>query len=76
MKLEKMTKNLILDPTLADLTQFSAEYFFSWILPLLVLRHCCELSLYAISRVTKFEKMAKNLVLGTNLGSKSFFHGF
>ena len=41
--------------------------FFSWILPLLDVRHCCKLSLYAISRKTNepnLRKWQKNLVLG------------
>ena len=41
--------------------------FFSWILSRLNVRHCCRLSLYAISRKTtwtKLEKITKNLVLG------------
>ena len=48
---KKMTK-LILDLILAPLAQIWTPIFFSWILPLLNVRHCCKLSLYAISRKT------------------------
>ena len=47
-------------------------FFFFWILPLLDIRNCCKLSLYAISRktnksdLTKWQK--KTLVLGPILG--------
>ena len=32
--------------------KFSPPKFFSWVLPLLDVKHCCKLSLYAISRKT------------------------
>ena len=44
---------------------------FSKILPLLVVRCCCKLSLYE-KKCTKLEKMAKNLVSGRNLCPKFF----
>ena len=52
---------------------------FSWILPLLLVRHCCKLSLYAIWRKTNepnLRKWQKKLVLGPNLGQKIIFMGF
>ena len=44
-KLEKMAENLVSGPNLGP-------YFFSLVLPLLEVRHCCKLSLYALSRKT------------------------
>ena len=32
--------------------KFGPKKFFSWVLPLLDIIHCCKLSLYAISRKT------------------------
>ena len=62
-----MTKNLVSGLILASLAQIWATKTFPWILPLLDVRRCCKLSLYAISRKTnekKLEKMTKNLVSG------------
>ena len=39
--------------------KFSPPKFFSWVLPLLEVKHCCKLSLYAISRKTN-ESNLKN----------------
>ena len=63
---------------MTNLTQIWVQNFFSWILPLLVVRHCCKVSLYAISRKqwSKPEKMAKNIVSSPSLGPPIFFHGF
>ena len=61
------------------MTQIWAPKIFSWILPLLYVRHCCKLSLLAISRKINernLRKWQKNLVLGLNLGPKIFFHEF
>ena len=44
------------------MANFGPQIFFSWALPLLEVLHCYKLSLYVISRKTKLEKMAKNLV--------------
>ena len=44
-KLEKMEENLVSGPNLGP-------NFFSLVLPLLEVRHCCKLSLYALSRKT------------------------
>ena len=41
-----------MDPILACLAQIWIQKFFSWVLPLLDIIHCCKLSLYAISRKT------------------------
>ena len=49
---------------------------FSWILPLLVVRHCCNLSLYAISRKTNepnLRKWQKNPNFRPKFGSPKFF---
>ena len=60
----KVTKNLILGPILGHLAQIWAPNFFLWVLPLLVIRHCSELSFYPIEKITdKLKKMAKNLIL-------------
>ena len=64
--------------------------FFSWILPLLDVRHCCKLSLYAISRKNNKPNMRKLInqtgengkkihpgpEFGPNLVHKSFFVDF
>ena len=47
-----MTKNLILTLILACLARIWALNFYSWVLHLLDVRHCCKLSLYTISRKT------------------------
>ena len=60
-----MTKNLVSGPILDPLVQIRVP-FFSWILSLLDIRHCCKLSLYAISRKTNeanMRKWKKKLVL-------------
>ena len=49
-KLEKIAKNIISGWFFARFTQIWAPQFFSWVLPLLDVRHCCKLSLYALSR--------------------------
>ena len=46
------SKKLISGPILACLTQIWAQKLFSWILSPLDVRHCCKLSLYAISKKT------------------------
>ena len=74
-----MTKKpLVLDLLLATWTQIWARKFFSWILALTDVRHCCKLSLYAVSRKTNEPnlKMAKILVLGPfgpNSGRQNFY---
>ena len=47
-----MAKNLISGPILARLAQIWVPNFFSWVFPLLDIRHCCKLSLYAATRTT------------------------
>ena len=47
-----MVKKLISDPILARLVQIWAPKIFSYVLPLPDVRHCCKLSLYAISKKT------------------------
>ena len=47
-----MVKKQIYDPILPILSKFESPDFFLWILPLLDIRHCSKLSLYAISRKT------------------------
>ena len=67
---EKWQKNLVSGPILAPLDHIWVPNIFWWILPLLDVRHCCKLSLYAISRKTnkpKLRKWLKNLVSGPNL---------
>ena len=51
-----MAKNLILDLILAYLAQIWAPNFFLQVLPVLVVKHCSKLSLYAISRETNESK--------------------
>ena len=51
--------------------KFGLPNFFSLILPLLHIKHCCKLSLYAISRKnneTKLEKMVKKTSFRTDFG--------
>ena len=60
-----MVKNLILGMILACSAQIWDPYFFSWVLPLLDVRHCCKLSLYATSRKnndSNSRKWQKNLM--------------
>ena len=45
-----VAKSLISVPILACLAQIWGLNFFSWVLPLLVVRHCSELWSYALSR--------------------------
>ena len=45
-KLQKMAKNLTLDPILTCLSQIWAPIIFLQVLPLLVVRHCSKLSSY------------------------------
>ena len=62
-KLIKMTKKLNLGPILAHLTQFGSPNNFWQILPLLVIRHCSNLSPNAVikkNQWTKLEKIKKN----------------
>ena len=47
-QLEKMAKNLVFGPILAHLSQIWASKDFLQVLPLIVVRHCSELSFYAI----------------------------
>ena len=49
---ENGKKKVILGATLVCLTQIWTPKNFSWVLPLLDVRHCCNISLYAISRKT------------------------
>ena len=53
-----MAKNLILGPILA---QIWVPIFFSWLLPLLDVRHCCKLSMYAVFRKTNVGSFDQNL---------------
>ena len=46
----KWQKNLVSGPILTPWRKFGTQNFFSWILLLLHVRHCCKLSFYAISR--------------------------
>ena len=73
-----MAKTLILGPILAKTW---APKFFSWFLSVLDVRHCCKLSLYAISRKTNDPKLRKWRKthfehdlgsLGPNLCTKNF----
>ena len=50
--MRKWQKNLVSGTILALLTQIWIPKFFLWIWPLLDVRHCCKLSLYAIARKT------------------------
>ena len=62
------------------------KLFFSWVLPLLHVIHCCKLSLYVISRKTNEPNLKKwgkkssfELDFGPfspNLGSQNIFRGF
>ena len=54
-----MTKNLVSGLILASLAQIWATKIFPWILPLLDVRRCCKLSLYAISRKTNEKNLRK-----------------
>ena len=54
-----MANNPILGPTLDDLTQIWAPKFFGWVLPPLVFRHCCKLSLCTIQRKTNKPNLTK-----------------
>ena len=60
-----MAKNLISDPVLARLTL----KIFEWVLPLLDLRHCRKLSLYAIlrKRYDPNSRKCKKLPFGPDL---------
>ena len=49
------------------------QIFFLWVLPLLKVRDCCKLSLYAISRGKKPHFGHDSGTLGPNLGCKKFF---
>ena len=42
-----------------SLSKFGPQNFFSWVLPLLDVIHCCKLSLYAISKKTNEPNMRK-----------------
>ena len=55
-QLEKIAKNLILGLILA---QIWSPKFFSRVIPLLGVTHCCKLSLYAISKKTKEANLRK-----------------
>ena len=46
----KWQKNLVSGPILTPWPKFGTQNFFSWILLLLHVRHCCKLSFYATSR--------------------------
>ena len=54
-----MAKNLTLAQILALLPQIWDPTFFSWILPLLEVRHWCKLSFYAISSKTNEPNLRK-----------------
>ena len=74
-----MAKNLVLGPVLA---QIWAQRFFWWILPVLDVRHCCKVSLYAISRKTnepslrKWQKTQFWAQFWLKFGPPNFFCGF
>ena len=54
-----MAKNLLLGTTLAPLAQIWAQKNFFVDLPVLDVRHCCKLSLYAISKKTNEPNLRK-----------------
>ena len=54
-----MGKKPVLGLILALSTEIWAQKYFSWILPVLDARHCCKLSLYAISRKTNDANLRK-----------------
>ena len=64
------------------LPKFGPQRFFLWILPVLDLRHCCKLSLYAISRKINEPKLRKckktqfQAPFWPKFGPKDFFCGF
>ena len=58
-KLEKMAKNLVLRSILAPLAQIWAPTIFSWILPVLDVRHSSKLSLHTISGKTNEPNLRK-----------------
>ena len=66
-------KELILAKIFASFTSpsiYTLQKILSWVLPLLDVRNCCKLSLYAISRKTNepnLRKWQKNLVLAPSL---------
>ena len=64
-------KNLVSGPILAPLAQIWAQKNFLWILPVLDLRHCCKLSLHAISgknNEPNLRKWGKKTSFGPNFG--------
>ena len=54
-----MAKNLVLGSILAPLAQIWAPKIFSWILPVLDVRHSCKLSLHTISGKTNEPNLRK-----------------
>ena len=72
-----------------DFSSFGAkcdpQNFFSWVLPLLEVKHCCRLSLYVIPRKTNEQTWENGqkpsfrtnfASYGPNLGLRNFFPGF
>ena len=61
-----MAKNLVSGLILVPLAQIWASKIFLWILPVLDVRHYCQLSLYAISRKTNKPNLWKwqKIILG------------
>ena len=91
MQLEKKAKNIgsgkLLSYAIYMKSNETNLKVFSWVLPLLDVRHCCKLPLYTISRKTydlKWRKWGKTLFgpdfgpLDPNLGRQMFFkeYGF
>ena len=75
-----MAKNLVSGLILDPLHQIWSPNFFLLILPLLDVRNCCKLSLYAISRKTNEPNLGNSKKLsfgphfGPNSGHQIFFH--
>ena len=76
-KFGKMAKNLISSPILVNLSQIRAPQFFSWVL--LDVRHCHNLSIYAILRKTydpNTGKWRKTSFWGTQIDAVIFFQKY
>ena len=80
-----MAKNLVSKPILVLLAQIWTQHFFSWIFLLLHNRHCCKLSLHAISRkinepnLRKWQKtyfQDRFWLLWPKFGPRNFFYEF
>ena len=83
--MRKWQKTLVLGLILVSLAKFGPQKYFSWILPLLDVRHCCQLSLSEIlkkTNKTNLRKWQKNWFpddfgpFGTNLATKAFLRWF